>query len=387
MIREIYEPARGQRVPIRAWARSVTRQTEAQWMAIASTPYVVEHVAAMADAHMSDGVAVGTVFATESAVVPRALGCDLGCGVAAVKLSVTRADLPSRGLGGLVDALDRAIPTGTALHRGRGVDVPAQLFEAALSTSTLERTREALARKHLGTLGGGNHFLELDADVDGGVWLLVHSGSRGLGAAIAAHHTAAAGAATTDELASLDTRCAEGERYLADVTWALAFARANRDALVRRALDVLACETSLDVSKMDALDAHHNFVARESWFERELLVHRKGAIAAGAGVRALVPGSMGTASYVVRGLGNAAAFGSCSHGAGRVMSRKEARARITRGALASSMAHVAHPARLGAALVEEAPLAYRDVRQVLRDQRDLVERDERLEPLLVLKGG
>lgn len=387
MIREIYEPGRGQRVPIRTWARSVTRETEAQWLAIASAPYVVSHVATMADAHMSDGVAVGTVFATEHAVVPGALGGDLGCGVAALQLSATLDDLRAPGLHALVDALDRAIPTGAALHRGPGADVPAHLFEQALSTSTLERARDALARKHLGTLGGGNHFLELDADADGAVWLLVHTGSRGLGAAIAAHHSAAAGAVSNRALAALDARSREGARYLADVAWALAFARANRDALVWRALDVLACETGLDVTTVDALDVNHNFVARERWFDRDLLVHRKGAIAAGVGVRALIPGSMGTASYVVRGLGEASAYGSCSHGAGRVMSRKEARAKITRGALSSSMAHVAHPSRLGEALVEEAPAAYRDVRQVLHDQRDLVERETRLEPFLVLKGA
>jgi len=393
VIREIYDPARGQRVPIRTWARAVSRETELQWLELASQPYVVEHVAAMADAHMSEGVAVGTVFATEHAVVPGALGGDLGCGVAAVKLSIAQDTLESTSLPRLVDALDRAIPTGAALHRGEGVEVPPHLLEAELSTATLEHTREALARRHLGTLGGGNHFVELAVDVDGDVWLLVHSGSRGLGAAIAAQHARAAhsgsarGGPARRPLAALDTRDVEGARYLQDLAWALAFAKANRDALVSRALEVLANETNVDVATEDAIDTHHNFVSIERWFGRELIVHRKGAIAAPEGSRALVPGSMGTASYVVRGLGCASAFGSCSHGAGRVMSRKEARARISRRALESSMGRVAYPSRLGAALVEEAPAAYRDIGQVLRDQPDLARRDTRLEPLLVLKGG
>jgi tRNA-splicing ligase RtcB len=384
MFRVIFEPERGQRVPVRLWARAVAEGTVRQLQRLASMPYVVEHVAAMADAHVAEGVAVGSVFATERTVVPRALGGDLGCGMSALRMDVEAATLDRRTLTAIVDTLDRAIPTGDAVHRGRGAVVPDALLERPLSTRSLERTRDALARRHLGTLGGGNHFLELDRDPEGHLWLLVHSGSRGLGAAVAGHHDRTARAGHADPLAGLEVDTDAGAAYLADMGWALEFARENRSALAQRALDVL--REFLPVTLVETIDIHHNFVERERWLGRELFVHRKGAVAVPAGRRALIPGSMGTASYVVEGLGCEDAFGSCSHGAGRVLSRKEARATIRPKALAQSMRRVVYPARREADLVEEAPAAYRDIGEVLEDQEDLVKRRVRLEPIAVLKG-
>lgn len=375
--REIYQS--GQRVPIRTWARRLDDATLRQLQALASMPYVALHVAAMADAHVASGIAVGSVFVTEHVVVPGALGGDLGCGMTALRLANVQVE--RRVLEKVLSQLERAIPTGTATHRSR-TEVPSQLFEDRLSTSTLEHAREALVGRHLGTLGGGNHFVELDRDAQGGLWLLVHSGSRGLGAAIAAHHAKIA----SDTLAGLDTR-AEGAAYLRDLEWALAFARANRHALSARARAVFAEVTGLEpLQEDDAFDVHHNFVARESWFGRELLVHRKGAVCAREGSLVLVPGSMGTASYVARGLGCEASFGSCSHGAGRVLSRSAARSRIRHDALKKAMHDVVYPVHLGRSLVEEAPAAYRDIDQVLDDQRDLVTPVVRLRPVMVLKG-
>jgi tRNA-splicing ligase RtcB (3'-phosphate/5'-hydroxy nucleic acid ligase) len=379
----IFEPARGQRVPVRVWARAPAPETVRQLQRIASQPYVVDHVAAMADAHVSDGVAVGTVFATERTVVPSALGGDLGCGMSATPLSA-RADVDRRTLARIVAELSRAIPTGHATHRGAGVTVPDALLATPLSTRALEHSRQALARRHLGTLGGGNHFLELDRDPDGGLWLLVHSGSRGLGAAIAAHHARAA--ADGAALAGLDTEAAAGRAYYDDLSWALAFARANRQALLKRALAVLGEALDLATPPGEAIDIHHNFVAKEAWAGRELFVHRKGAVAVPRGARALVPGSMGTASYVVVGLGNPDAWGSCSHGAGRVLTRRQARERISPAALAHAMRRVVFDEELSRDLVEEAPAAYRDIAEVLCDQEDLVQRSVRLEPICVLKG-
>jgi tRNA-splicing ligase RtcB len=380
--RVIFEPERGQRVPVRVWARTIDDKTARQLQLVASQPWVVEHVAAMADAHVAEGVAVGTVFATETFVVPKALGGDLGCGMSAVCLDASVDDVDRKMLERLVADLGRAIPAGDATHRGRGVDVPEALLSEPLSTHALEHTRDALARRHLGTLGGGNHFLEIERDADGALWLLVHSGSRGLGAAIAGHHTR-----TGDPLHALDTREEEGAAYLRDLGWALAFARANRQALAVKALEVIANALGREVrGGEDVVDIHHNFVARERWFGRDLLVHRKGAVAVPSGTQALIPGSMGTASYIVHGLGNEAAFGSCSHGAGRVMSRKEARANIKPHALARAMRRVAYPEALAKSLVEEAPDAYRDIGEVLDDQEDLVRRVRRLEPIAVLKG-
>jgi tRNA-splicing ligase RtcB len=386
VFRVIFEPERGQRVPVRLWARRAAPETVRQLQRLASQPYVVGFVAGMADAHVSEGVAVGSVFATEAIVVPRALGGDLGCGMSARRIAEDARGLDRRSLEVAVRALERAIPTGDATHRGAGVAVPDGLLEAPLSTGALEHAREALARRHLGTLGGGNHFLELDRDPEGGLWLLVHSGSRGLGAAIAHHHARAAEAECNADLSGLDVRTPSGSAYLSDLTWALDFASANRRSIEARALAVLDETFPVSVTPGEHLDIHHNFVARETWSEQALLVHRKGAVAVPKGFPALIPGSMGTASYIVEGLGEPASMGSCSHGAGRVMSRKEARARIRPRALAEAMRRTVYPEHLLRQLVEEAPAAYRDIGEVLDDQDDLVRRRVRLEPIAVLKG-
>ncbi|WP_394845980.1 RtcB family protein [Pendulispora brunnea] len=375
--RVIFEPERGQRVPVRIWASHASEATVRQLQHIASQPYVVEHVAAMADAHVAEGVAVGTVFATEHTVVPKALGGDLGCGMSATRLAIDARSLDRRALESLVAELQRAIPTGTATHRGRGIAVTDALLAEPLSTHTLEHAREALAPRHLGTLGGGNHFLELDRDPEGYLWILVHTGSRGLGGALADHYARAA----PEPLHGIDTRTELGAAYLRDLAWALSFAKANREAILARALEVLGEGGDCVV------DIHHNFVAQETWFGRELLVHRKGAVSVPSGTMALVPGSMGTASYIVEGLGHEASFGSCSHGAGRILTRKEARAKIRTAALAHAMRHVVFPKNLEHSLVEEAPSAYRDIGDVLDDQTDLIARVLRLEPIAVLKGG
>jgi tRNA-splicing ligase RtcB (3'-phosphate/5'-hydroxy nucleic acid ligase) len=382
----LFDPGRGHRVPVHVWAREPSTETLAQLERIASRPYVVLRVAAMADAHVAEGVAVGTVFATERTLVPRALGGDLGCGVSAVRLSVPASELDRTTLDRVLSAFGRAIPAGDAVHRGRGPAVPDALFEPELSTRALERTRDALASKHLGTLGGGNHFLEIDRDAEDNAWLLVHSGSRGLGAAVAAHHVRAAEAIDVDPLAGLDADSPAGRAYAADQAWSLSFARANREVLTKRALLVLSDVLAREVTALEEIDIHHNFVAQERWEERDLFVHRKGAVAIPTGARAVIPGSMATASYVVSGLGSEAAFGSCSHGAGRVMTRREARVRVRPVALAQAMRRIAWPSHLAQKLVEEAPSVYRDIGEVLDDQRDLVVRERRLEPIAVLKG-
>ena len=385
-MRVIFEPHRGQRVPIRLWARATSPETIRQLQRLASQPYVIEHVAAMADAHLAEGVAVGSVFATERTLVPRALGGDLGCGMSAVRIGIDAGTFGRKALQQLVTMLERAIPAGDATHRGRGVEVPDGLLSPRLSTRSLERTRERLAGRHLGTLGGGNHFLEIDRDAENGLWLLVHSGSRGLGAAVAEHHARAALASEGEMMATLDAETNEGRSYFDDVSWALNFARANREALARRALDVISEALGDNPNCTEHIDIHHNFVAREHWYGRDLLVHRKGAVAVPRGTLALIPGSMGTASYIVDGRGSEEAFGSCSHGAGRVMSRREARAAIRPEALEQAMRRVVYPEHLARRLVEEAPAAYRDIGEVLDDQEDLVRRRIRLEPIAVLKG-
>ncbi len=374
------------RVPIHLWGRVVPDGALEQLRRIASQPYVVEHVAAMPDLHVAHGVAVGTVFATLDTVVPAALGGDLGCGMSAVHFDFPAAQLSTRDLGALLGRLTRLIPVGDAAHRGRGLALPDALRRQALSTGALEHARERLGPKQLGTLGGGNHFIELDRDGGGDLWLLVHSGSRGLGSTIAAHHLRAAEAHGSGDLPGFRIDGDEGRACLDDIDWALSFARANREALIQSAATAVAELIGQPPDDETRVDIHHNFVAFENHFGQRLLVHRKGAIAAPRDQVALVPGSMGTASYLVVGLGEPTSFASASHGAGRVMTRREARQVIPADRFARSMRRVVYDERRRAALVEEAPEAYRDIQQVLRDEADLVRPALRLEPLAVLKG-
>jgi tRNA-splicing ligase RtcB len=266
------------------------------------------------------------------------------------------------------------------------VSVPDDLLAPPLSTGALEHARARLGPKHLGTLGGGNHFIELDRDGGGDLWLLVHSGSRGLGSAIAAHHLRAADEGAYGDIPGLRCDTEQGKACLADIEWALRFARANRNTLVGRATEALVELTGQGPDESSRVDVHHNFVRFEEHFGRLLLVHRKGAIAAPAGEWALIPGSMATASYIVEGRGEPQSFCSASHGAGRVMTRREAREQIRPERFAQSMRRVVFDQRRRASLVEEAPAAYRDIGEVLEDEADLVRPTVRLEPIAVLKG-
>lgn len=374
------------RVPIHLWGRTVPPGALEQLARLAAQPWVVAHVAAMPDLHVAHGVAVGTVFATQDTVVPAALGGDLGCGMAAVRFDFPAGRLSPADLRRVLEALGQHVPVGDATHRGRGAPVPDALLAAPLSTSALEHARARLAPRHLGTLGGGNHFLEVDRDGAGDLWLLVHSGSRGLGAAIAAHHLRVASQLGHGDLPGLRADTPAGQACLTDLAWALDFARANRDALMQRAVEVLTASTGAAPDPASRLDVHHNFVRWETHDGQRVLVHRKGAIAAPRGARALIPGSMGTASYVVEGLGEATSFASASHGAGRVLTRREARAELSPERLRHALRRVVFDERRLRALVEEAPAAYRDVREVLDDEADLVRPLLRLEPLAVLKG-
>lgn len=373
-------------IPILAWARAVPAGAVKQLQHIASQPYVVEHVAAMPDVHMAEGVAVGTVFATEHHIVPGALGGDLGCGVSALRFGFPAAALGRAELTRILAALARAVPVGDAVHRGHGLPLPPELEAARLSTHRLQREWERLAPRHLGTLGGGNHFLELDRDAGGDLWLLLHTGSRGVGAAIAAHHLPVARARGVGTLPGLRTDTPEGVACLSDTELACRFARANRDVLILRAVEVLAEALGQGPDLGSRVDVHHNHVSAEPHFGRTLLVHRKGAVGLASGQRGLIPGSMGTASYLVAGKGEPRAFCSCSHGAGRVMTRKEARARIRPAALEHAMRRVVFDTGRAASLVEEAPAAYRDIVEVLEDEEELVLPLLRLTPIAVLKG-
>jgi len=386
-MKRLIAPAEGgARVPVVAWARALPAGVVRQLEQLAREPWVVEQVAAMPDAHVANGVAVGTVFATDGVVVPAALGGDLGCGVSALRFDFPAARLSTADLSRLLDDLAGRIPVGDGVHRGRDTGLPDSLCRLPLSTGALEHARERLGPKHLGTLGGGNHFVELDRDAGGDLWLLVHSGSRGLGSAVAAHHLKAADRLGQGNIRGLAVCTPEGKACRHDIEWALEFARANRQLLLQRAAEVVSERCGAPPDWVSQVDVHHNFVREEVHFGRSLLVHRKGAISAAAGTRAVIPGSMATASYLVEGLGEPAAFQSASHGAGRRLTRREAREQIGPRDLERSMRRVVFDRSRASSLVEEAPEAYRDIREVLEDEAQLVRPVLRLEPIAVLKG-
>jgi tRNA-splicing ligase RtcB len=380
-------PASGrQRVPVIVWARHARQEAFALLERIAAQPYVFGHVAAMPDLHAAEGVAVGTVFATNGVIVPSALGGDLGCGVMALRFEAGALQLATRDLERVLSSWADLIPVGDDLRRGEGLPAPDGLLWGRLSTGALEHARDRLLPRQLGTLGGGNHFVELDRDVEGNAWLLVHTGSRGLGGAIGRHHASAAAATGMGTLSGLEIASEAGRACAADVAWACEFAAANRAAIMEVAARVVTDVSGVVPDATSHLDVRHNFVAEEQHFGRLLWVHRKGAIAAPPGATVVIPGSMGTASYLAEGLGEATSFGSASHGAGRVLSRREARQRIGAERLERAMRRVVHDPSRASSLVEEAPSAYRDVREVLEEEADLVRPLVRLEPMVVLKG-
>ena len=338
----------------------------------------VRRIAVMPDVHLARDVCVGTVLATSRLVYPAAVGGDIGCGMAAVAFDGAADVLDSRMSAARVfDALADAVPTNK--HR-RPRDLPAELDRVALSDPRLEAVKRRDARVQLGTLGRGNHFLEFQSDEDGRLWLMVHSGSRAIGQAIRDHHVAGAGG----QLAPLDGPAAEA--YVADAHWARAYADANRLAMIDAACGVV--ESLFGIRRLDEslVTCDHNHVRRETHFGEALWIHRKGAASAKPGEAGIIPGSMGTASYIVEGRGQADSLRSSSHGAGRAMSRDEARRGVSLRELRRDLRGVWFDERRADTLREESPSAYKNIAAVMRAQRDLVHIVRTLRPVLCYKG-
>ncbi len=386
-------------VPIHSWAPSVERSALEQAMNVARLPIAIDHVALMPDAHAGYGMPIGGVLFADAAVVPYAIGVDIGCGVAFVETDLTVGSLGRRGLRDVLEGIERSVPTGT---RSQAHPADRRRAEAEIGLerpASIERAWWERGIDQLGTLGSGNHFLELQRDAEGRVCVMLHSGSRSLGKAIcdAFHRRALAGTlARRDplphrDLAYLREGTADFDGYWAAMTYARRFAEVNR----ARMLDAVeqAFEAHTRMRRFERLvDVHHNDAARETHAvggrPREGLVHRKGAVRARAGEAVLVPGSMETASYVGEGLGNADAFATCQHGAGRAMSRTAARkARAAATVFAAMEAEgVLLLAGDRAAVAEEAAFAYKDIEAVMAASADLVRPVRRLTPLGVVKG-
>lgn len=392
-------------VPIRSWAPELERTALEQAVNLARLPFAFDHVALMPDAHAGYGMPIGGVLFADAAVVPYAIGVDIGCGVALAETDLTVATLGRRGLGEVLEAIERGVPTGTRSQR-RPVDPRRADDEIGLPRPpSIERAWWDRAVDQLGTLGSGNHFLEVQRDADGRVCVMLHSGSRSLGKAICdafQRRALAANLARHDplphrELAYVREGTPDFDGYWTAMTYALRWAEVNRS----RMLDVVerAFGAHTRIGRFERLvDIQHNYAAREMHaagaerrgraVTREGLVHRKGAVRARAGEPVLVPGSMETASYVGVGLGNEAAFETCQHGAGRAMSRTAARK--ARAATAVHAAMEAEGILLLAgdrgAVAEEAAFAYKDIEAVMAASADLVRPVRRLTPLGVVKG-
>ncbi|WP_440225477.1 RtcB family protein [Dokdonella sp. MW10] len=396
--------AEGSTTPIKGWVRGVPleAQAHAQLRNIAAIPFVGPWVAVMPDVHLGKGATVGSVIPTRGAIIPAAVGVDIGCGMAAVRTTLRARDLPD-SLAPLRASIERTVPVGNGPggeHRKLPDGIDTRVADSGLA-SRLDAIKDKHRRirtdkldRQLGTLGGGNHFIEVCLDEEDRVWVMLHSGSRGTGNLIGTYFIERA----REELAHRvlgfylpDKDLAffmEGEPlfddYVEAVSWAQDYARHNREAMMARVLAEM--RHTLPRFQLDrvAVNCHHNYVQRETHGGESLLVTRKGAVSARAGELGIIPGSMGTKSYIVRGKGNAESFHSCSHGAGRVMSRTEARRSITLKQHREATAHV--ECRKDDAVIDESPAAYKPIDAVIAAQADLVEVVHTLRQVVCVKG-
>jgi tRNA-splicing ligase RtcB len=388
----------GRNVPIQIWApiEEVDAKVIGQLENVASLPWIAHHVAVMPDVHAGRGATVGSVIAMRGAVAPAAVGVDIGCGMAAVETSLTAKDLPDN-LRRLRAAIEEAVPVGRAAHARPAWESATEELRCA-GRSMMDGYRglaappRGIAEKvacQIGTLGGGNHFIEICLDTAGAVWLMLHSGSRHVGAVLAEHHIEAARrlhhnqALKDPDLAVFLAGTPAFEGYRRDLYWAQGYAAFNRLVMLHL-LEQVVRRFWPRVAMRPAISCHHNYVAEEIHFGDQLLVTRKGAIRAGRGELGIIPGSMGAKSYVVRGLGNPASFESASHGAGRLMSRTQARRRFTVADLRDQTEGV--ECRKDEGVIDEAPQAYKNIERVMAQQQDLVEIVAELKQVLCVKG-
>ncbi|MCL2162680.1 MAG: RtcB family protein [Betaproteobacteria bacterium] len=392
------------RVPIKIWTRELEYDALQQLVNVSQLPIISYPIAAMPDVHFGKGATVGSVIPTASAIIPAAVGVDIGCGMCAVRLTLNARDLPD-SLHPLRNAIEAAIPLGFNQHERSRIRGSAHAREARRMSDRLD----VIVGKHpglmkmqrhfnetwicqLGTLGGGNHFIELCLDEADQVWVMLHSGSRGIGNVIGRYFIAAAQkdmrrhrvALPDKDLAYLSEGSALFDDYVEALDWAQDYAMENRRMLLKLTLESLATGLPPFGVVEEAINCHHNYVSREEYFGKRLFITRKGAISALAGELGIIPGSMGAKSFIVRGLGNEASYCSCSHGAGRRMSRSEAKRRFSRRDLVLQTEGV--ECRKDGGVLDEIPGAYKDIDAVMANQSDLVEIVHTLKQVLCVKG-
>jgi tRNA-splicing ligase RtcB (3'-phosphate/5'-hydroxy nucleic acid ligase) len=391
---------------VKMWTRGVPVEAEAreQLSNTAKMPFIFRHLAAMPDVHLGIGATVGSVVATKGAIIPAAVGVDIGCGMMAVQTSLKASDLPD-SLGRVRSAIERAVPHGFVTIPGRSAKGAWSVTPNSVITrwGRLAGRLEAIEEKHprlkiknpqhqLGTLGGGNHFIEVCLDSQQSVWVMLHSGSRGIGNLIGQRFIELAREDMRRHFINLPHRdlayFAEGTEHFNDyveaMEWAQDYAAENRRAMMDAVLHVLREELQPFQLGDVAVNCHHNYTARETHFGEEVLVTRKGAVRAGRGELGIIPGSMGARSYIVRGLGNPESFESCSHGAGRKMSRTAARKQFTIAQHEAATRGV--ECRKDADVIDETPAAYKDIDAVMDAQKDLVEIVHTLKQVICVKG-
>ena len=352
---------------------------------LANLPFAYKWISIMPDSHQGYGMPIGGVMATTGMIVPNAVGVDIGCGMLAVKTSL--ADIETDDIKKVMGLIREAVPVGfnhnTEKQEWEG-------FDTAPHTIVIQRELES-ARKQLGTLGGGNHFIEIQKGNDGHIWLMLHSGSRNFGLKTANHYHKEAqrlcercySDIPDKDLAFLPIESNEGHDYYEAMNYCLKFAQENRSLMMSRVKEIVASICGAEF--MDEINIHHNYAAFEHHYDKDVLVHRKGATKATSGLSGIIPGSMGTHSYIVEGLGNPESFMSCSHGAGRAMGRKEAKRVLNLEDEQKKMEGIVHGLRTDKEL-DEAPGAYKDIDVVMENQKDLAKIVVELSPLGVIKG-
>lgn len=373
------------KIPIKSWATDLEEDALQQAVNLSNLSFAYSHIALMADAHVGFGMPIGGVFASLGVIIPNAVGVDIGCGIIAAKTDIKEIDI--RSIEKIVDKAHKSIPLGFKHHKSP------RKWEGFNNPPNLKIVMEELdaARYQLGTLGGGNHFLSIEKGSDGHIWLMVHSGSRNFGYKIAEYYNNVAIKLNEkiklvppkQDLAGLYIDSKEGKEYFNAMSYALKFAAENRRQLLEQFYDIFRKETKSE-KILKKVSIHHNYASIEKHFGKEVIVHRKGAIKAEKGELGIIPGSMGTPSYIVEGLGNPESFRSCSHGAGRVMSRRQANKTITKEMADKSMGDIVHKGWKKD--FSEAPMAYKDIEEVMDNQKDLVKRVVKLTPLGVVKG-
>lgn len=377
------------------WASIIEDNTSEQAERTSEMPFIYPHLALMPDAHLGKGATVGSVIPTEKAIIPAAVGVDIGCGMIAVRTQYSLSDLNGKDLSKLRMSIERSIPLSAGNSNQKITESAQFRIDVLKKLAKKDYSQFGRWEHQLGSLGSGNHFIEVSLDEEDRVWLFLHSGSRGVGNKIAQYHIAKAQELCKrwfinlqdPDLAYLIEGTPEFDDYIADLNWAQEFAMLNREEMMDRVIkdfSYFMTGESGQIQELERVNCHHNFTVKQHIFGRDVWLSRKGAIDASKGVLGLIPGSMGTRSYVVEGRGNPMSFSSSPHGAGRVYSRSAARKTFTKEQLREAMKGIEY--RDTDAFIDEIPQAYKDIDQVMKDAEDLVKIKHTLRQIVNVKG-